>query len=161
MKKLLAIITALILLTTISFAQTPHDIGKAAIQFNDSLYCGGTVTGDSVYTFNLAMRCDWIKIFIVGNSNSPVDTIRIKEGVNTISNLTSQYTGSTVWGSYVTLKDSALNTHNIMINNTVGKSYTIWNPAMGVYKMEFLNAWANLTTRRTSFVIICKLTPGQ
>lgn len=157
MKKLIITI-AILLLSIASFAQTPHQFGngKTGTQWNDSLYCGGTVAGDSVYTIDLNLEYEWMKIFIKGNANNTVDSLKITEGAPTFSNLTLQPTGETIWGSYVALKDSGLNTVNVMVNNTVGKSFTLWNPAIGTYKMEFLNYWATNKTRKMSFVIIAK-----
>lgn len=157
MKKLIITI-AILLLSIVSFAQTPHDIGKFGTQWNDSLYCGGTVAGDSVYTIDLNLEYEWVKIFIKGNANSSVDSLIIKEGAPTRSNLTGQPTGTTIWGSYVALKDSGLNTVNVMVNNTVGKSFTLWNPALTTYELSFLNHWSSNKTRKMSFVIIAKKT---
>lgn len=157
MKKLIITI-AILLLSIVSFAQTPHDIGKFGTQWNDSLYCGGTVAGDSVYTIDLNLEYEWVKIFVKGNANNTVDSLALREGAPTRSNLTGQPTGTTIWGSLVALKDSALNTINVMVNDATGKSFTIWNPAIGTYKLYFTNYWATNKTRKMSFVIIAKKT---
>lgn len=160
MKKLY--IMFMLLFVTSIYSQTPIEIGKLGVVYNDSIYCLGTVAGgDSVYEFDLNFEAEWMKIFIEGNANNTVDSIVLKEGTYRYSNLTRNPSGGAnpiLWGSYVALKDSGLNTVNVMVNNTVGKSFTVWNPALQVYKLYFLNYWATLKTRNTTFSIVVKKT---
>lgn len=158
MKKFILFFT--LLLVSDSFPQTPINIGDYGIVLNDSIYCGGTVAGDSVYVFDLSFEVEWMKIFIEGNANSPVDSIVLKEGAIKYDNLTKREVGGAnpiLWGSYTALKDSGLNTVNIMVNNTVGKSFTLWNPPVQAYKLYFSNHWGTLKTRNTTFSILLKL----
>jgi len=158
MKKLL-VLFALLFVTNV-YAQTPIEIGDFGVVYNDSIYCLGTVAGgDSVYEFDVNFEAEWIKIFLEGDANNPVDSVVLKEGVRKYSNLTGNESGGAdpiIWGSYATLKDSAQNTTNVMINNTVGKSWTLWNPPMQMYKLYFLNYWGILTTRNATFSIVIK-----
>jgi len=160
MKKVFILIT--LLLATSAFSQTPIELGKFGTAYNDSIYFAdpsGDVLGDSIYTIDLNMEYEWMEIFIKGNANSPVDTLILQEGMFRYSNLTKYPSGGSspiIWGSYCALKDSALAVKNIMINNSVGKSYTLWNPPMGVYKLYFGNDWAGLNDRNTTFGILLK-----
>lgn len=158
MKKLL-VLFALLFVTNV-YAQTPIEIGDFGVVYNDSIYCLGTVAGgDSIYEFDLNFEAEWVKIFIEGDANDPVDSIVMKEGIYKYSNLTGNPSGGTnpvLWGSLVALKDSAQANTNVMINNTVGKSYTLWNPPMGVYKLYFLNDWTVLKTRNATFSVAVK-----
>jgi hypothetical protein len=160
MKKVFILIT--LLLATSAFSQTPIELGKFGTVYNDSIYCGGTAIGDSVYEFSLDFECEWMKVFIEGDANSPVDSIIFQEGSRKYSNLTQHESGGVnpvMWGSYCTFKDSALNTVNVLVNNTVGKSWTLWNPPMSDYKIYFANHWGTLPTRNATFSIIVKKAP--
>ena len=154
MKKLL--ILCVLLLSTFIYSQNPIEIGDNGTVWNDSLYCGGTATGDSVYIINFNMEYEWVKIFLEGDTNSSVDTVALREGTNVYSNLTGYPTNTYIWGSLATLRDSSDAKSTIMVNNSTGKSFTLWDPPMTVYKLYFLNYWGTLTTRNCTFSIVAK-----
>lgn len=155
-RKMRKFILAFVLLVTVNILpQTPIDIGRYGTVFNDSVYYA-VAGGDSVYQIDLNFEYEWMKIIIIGNANDPVDSLSIQEGTPLYSNLTGYPNGSYAWGSLAALKDSALQDHTVMVNNTVGKSYILWGPALGSYKLYIRNHWATLNTRKVSFAILVK-----
>lgn len=156
MKKLLLLIMFGLLFVTNVYSQTPIDIGDNGTVWNDSLYCGGTTIGDSVYIIDLNMEYEWVKIFLEGDTNSPVDSLALREGTNVYSNLIGQPTNTYIWGSLASLRDSSDTKSTTMVNNTTGKSFTLWDPPMTVYKLYFLNYWGTATTRNCTFSIVAK-----
>lgn len=154
MKKLLLLIMFGLLFVTNVYSQTPIDIGDNGTVWNDSLYYG--VPGDSIYTLDLNMEYEWVKIFIKGNANSPVDTIEIRDVTQVFSNLTGYPSGTSYAGSVAVLKDSALNTVNLIINNTTGKSYTLWNPPMSGLQFKLKNYRVAVPNRSSFISVIAK-----
>ncbi len=140
MKKL--IITLVFLLIGITQAQTGGvAIGDASV-WTDSVGYGtgaaGTPTAsDSVWILKTDFSYEWYRIFVKGNANSTVDSVKIQAG--TIRYYNSGNAKDTIWGSWATLKDSVWGSVNTIVNNTVGKDYTLFNPAAQLLKFSLLN----------------------
>ena len=125
-------------------------IGSAST-WTDSLGYGVVAASDSVLILDTSFSNEWYRIFVKGNSNSPVDSIGIKAGAVRYTN--SGVAVDTVWGSYSTLKDSSWSNANTIVNNTVGKDYTLFNPAIQLLKFSLLNHRGGLITRNVVITI--------
>lgn len=157
MKKLL-VLFALLFVTNV-YAQTPIEIGDYATVWNDSIWFSdneGLGSGDSTFVLDLNGEYDWVQIILYGNTNSSIDSLNAKEGAYIYSNLTTYPSGAINWGSQAAFKDSAMNDVNVLINNTTGVSYTLWNPPMQLLRLAFSNYRNALTTRTTFFSVIAK-----
>lgn len=153
MKTLFATILLSLSLIGVNYSQVQGlPIGDATI-WTDSVGYSGSDTlavADSVWTLKVDFNNEWYRIFIAGNSNSPVDSIYIKAG-------TIRYRGKTaidtLWGSYATLKDSGWNTVNVIVNNTVGKDFTLFNPVTQLLQIGLLNYRGVLPTRNARLTV--------
>jgi hypothetical protein len=128
-------------------------IGDATI-WTDSLGYSGSdtlVVADSSFILKVDFNNEWYKVFVKGNANSSVDSIYVQAGAVRYNNYGTPL--DTVWGSYTTLKDSAWNSVNVIVNNTVGKDYMIYTPVAELLKFQLLNYRAALTTRNVVLTI--------
>lgn len=148
MKKLLLF---LLLLAGVTFAQTNGKaIGNASV-WTDSLGYGVVATSDSVWILKTDFANTWYRLFIKGNANSPVDSIYAQVG--SIRYRESGQAVDTVWGSWSTVKDSVWESANTMVNNSVGKDFTLYVPAVQLLKLSLLNHRATLVTRNVVITI--------
>ena len=156
MKKL---ILMLILLAGVSFAQTTDsgirgiDEGFATI-YTDSIGYGtaGTAGDDSVLIIGTQSAHSWYRVFVEGNSNSPVDSFYVQAGIIRHGGYLNPRV-DTVWGSWMAVKDSAWGDINTMINNTVGKDFLLFTPMAHILKFTLLNHRATLTTRNCTITV--------
>lgn len=148
MKKL---ILFLMLLSGIIVAQTRGVTVGDGVIWTKTLKFGTSAVRDSVWILPTNFAYDWFRIFIKGNSNSPVDSIGVKAG--TIRYNQAQNKVDTVWGSYSTLKDSSWGNVNLIINNTVGKDYTLFNPVVQLLRFKILNNRAVRPTRSLEITV--------
>lgn len=145
-----------ILLTTLSLAQMN---GKWIIDgqfrtYTDSLqYQTDAVEGkDSVWIISFNFNPDAIKIYVKGNNNSPVDSIGVQFGYDVYNE--SGTVIETFYGSWTALKDSAWNTVNTIVNNTVGKDYSLFNfPTFSKVKLTLRNHRGTLATRKSQVTV--------
>jgi len=125
--------------------------GQGTIR-SDSVYFGaGTATVDSVKIYDFRFANYWYSIVFEGNANSPVDSVIITKGTLRFND--AGVLQDTVWGNQINWKDSTWTDVNTLINNTVGVHYTAFEPVVNLLKIEFLNAWANLNTRKLKYVL--------
>ena len=148
MKKLLI---ALLLLSAPLFAQTAGKLVGGGTVWTDSLGYGVVATSDSVWILNVNFAYDWFRIFVKGNANDAVDSIGLQAG--SVRYNESRAAVDTVWGSYSTVKDSVWDSINIMVNNSTGKDFTLFNPSVQLLKFSLLNYRALLTTRNVTITI--------
>ena len=142
----------LLLLAPVIISQTAgfNEYNKYTIQYTDSIYYGGP--GDSTWVVDLSDLSDFPVIFIDGNSNSPVDSVRVTFGVKVYNS--SGAATDTTWGSTAVLKDSAFNVQATIVNNTVGKDYQVVRSAVQLMKFEILNYRGTATTRSIRLSIL-------
>ncbi len=145
MKKILSTILILLAFVSINFAQSNGLIMTSkAITWTDSVYYGGP--GDSVWVVPVNFRADNFRIYFDANSNSPVDSIGIELGAIVYNSTGTKI--DTTWGSYVAVKDSAWNTLNVAVNNTVGKDYSLFfMPPVELIRISLLNYRLAVPTR--------------
>ena len=151
MKKILILF---LLIAGMSFAQTKGKLVGGGTVWTDSLGYGVVATSDSVWILDTNFANEWYRIFIKGNTNSPVDSIIIQAG--TVRYSEGKAAIDTVWGSWSTVKDSVWGSINTIINNTVGKDFTLFNPATQLLKFSLLNHRAGLVTRNVAITIDAK-----
>ena len=154
MKTFFAILILSISLIGIGNAQSNGlPIGDATI-WTDSLGYSGSdtlVVADSVFIIKPDFNNEWYRVFVKGDANSSVDSIYIQAGAIRYSNVGTAI--DTVWGSYSTLKDSAWGSINVIVNNSVGKDFTIFNPVTQLLKFGLLNYREALPTRNVTLTI--------
>ena len=143
MKKLIFLLSFL-LLNAVSFSQTPIDLGNNGTVWNDSLYFG--TPGDSIYTIDLNMEYEWVKIFLEGDANSPVDSIAVYNGSNLYGNASGKPNGNTLYGTVFAT----------IVNTATGKETTLTQPPMQLLKIALVNHRATLATRNITFIIQAK-----
>jgi len=155
MKKILSIVLILFAVCSVSFGQDNGLIMTSkVITWTDSLqYQTDAIAGkDSVWILPVNYRADYFRIYLDANTNSPIDSIGIELGARVYTN--TGVCTDTIWGSYIAVKDSALNTLNVLINNTTGKDYTLWNlPPIDLMKLSLLNYRNLLPTRKVRVTI--------
>lgn len=153
MKQLLALI---ILFSIGVYAQTQGVIvtSKASI-YADSLQFEVSDTlaqKDSVWIIRPNFNANYVRLFIKGNANSSVDSLGVQLG--TLRYNVNGVPIDTTWGSYVAFKDSAWNTVNTLVNNTVGKDFSLYvMPAIQLIKISLLNYRAALLTRKVDVIV--------
>ena len=155
------ILTLILLLAiaSIGFAQSGGIIitSKASV-FADSLQYEVSDTlnqKDSVYIINTNLKFEYARIIIKGSANSPVDSLGIQLGGIRYNNDGTAI--DTLWGSFVSLKDSAWNTVQTIVNNTVGKDYSLYTmPVFQLMKVSILNHRATLVTRKLDILVELK-----
>lgn len=141
----------LILLSGLSFAQTGGiAIGNSSI-WTDSLGYGVVATSDSVWILDVGFSNEWYRIFIKGNANDAVDSVILQAG--SVRYNEQKVAQDTVWGSYSTVKDSVWESITVMVNNSTGKDFTLFNPAVQLLKFSLLNHRASLATRNVVITI--------
>jgi len=134
----------LFLLLTISvLGQTTGKFVGSSMVITDSLRYVTTGTADSVMIVDLGFNFNWVRIFVQGNANDPVDSIGVKFGTIRYRPETG---GSrmfvpvdTVWGGYVPLKDLTWETTNTIVNSSAGKDYFILAPKPQLIWIGLLN----------------------
>ena len=152
MRKL--ILLFLIILSGIAFSQTKGKVvGEGAI-WTDSLGYGTVVTSDSVWILNINFNYDHYRFFIKGNTSSPVDSIGLMPGSIRYDEMKNPV--DTIWGSQVALEDSAGNTIYTIVNNTVGKDFTLVRSATQLLKLSLLNHRGGLITRNVTITVDAK-----
>jgi hypothetical protein len=157
MKK--TILLFLIILSGIAFSQSKGIVIGDGVVWTDSVGYGTGAVGsatasDSVFILNTRFSNEWYRIFIKGNAHSTVDSVKIQAG--TIRYYNTGVPKDTIWGSFITLKDSAWNTVNTIVNNTTGKDYTIYNPIIQLLKFSLLNYRAASLLRNVTITINAK-----
>lgn len=149
----------ILLISFISIAQTTGVIitNKASV-YSDSLQFEVSDTlnqKDSVMIIKTNFRFEYARIFLAGNANSSVDSLGVQLG-----GITYDVNGTpidTMWGSYVAFKDSAWNTVNTLVNNTVGKDFSLYTmPVFQLMKISILNYRAALLTRKVDIIVELK-----
>ena len=155
MKKILLTLCALVCWSGIGLSQSNArtiNVETGGYVFTDSLgYTTLSETSDSVLIINMNFAKGAMHLFVKGNANSPVDSFAIRAG--SIIYDTDGDSSDVTWGSWVTLQDSAIGTHNTVINNTVGKDYVIKRDVTQLLMFTLLNVRANLATRNCSITI--------
>ena len=152
------IVAFILLFSGIMFAQSNGKVVGGGVIWTDSLGWNTTDTtgllSDSVLIINVDFTHEWYKVFVHGNANSSVDTV----GITTGSIVYNDYGSAidTVWGSAKTLKDSVWDSINLMINNSTGKDFLIFDPAIQLLKFSLLNYRAALLTRNVIITINAK-----
>lgn len=156
MKKILI---SVLLLAGITFGQSS---GKWIIDhqfrtYTDSLQWSTSTADalikDSVWILSFNWNPDYIKFMLKGNANSTVDSVGVKLGYE-IYNETADTLQETIYGCQTSLKDSAWATVNVMINNSTGKDYTLYNlPAFPKLKLSLLNYREGVITRKVQITV--------
>lgn len=148
-------VIALLILFTIGLnAQSTGTIVTSRLSvYADSLqYQTDAVAGkDSVWIIKM-FDAKTVRLFIKGNANSPVDSLGIKLG--SIRYSENGVPIDTTWGSYIAFKDSAWNTVNTIVNNTVGKDFSLYTmPALQLMKISIRNHRGTLPTRKLDAIV--------
>jgi hypothetical protein len=151
------VIILFVLLTSFLF---PQSGGKWIIDYQVRTYTDslqfendGIAGKDSVWLLTFNFNPKTVKVFIKGNANAGGDSIGLQYGYDVYNELATTIT-ETNWGSQTSVKDSAWNTVNVMINNTTGKDYTLYNlPAFNKLKFSLLNYRAAVPTRKVQVTI--------
>lgn len=150
MKKI--ILLFVMTLAGIAFSQSTGVVEGNGVIWTDSLgYTKYAETKDSVWILKTNFLYNDYRIFIKGNANTTVDSLRCYSG--TIRYRENKTPVDTIWGSQIALKDSAGNTVYTIINNTVGKDYTMTRPATQLFKIALLNYRAAKPLRNTVLTI--------
>lgn len=145
------VLIMILFISGLSYNQTLTNVGNGGRIITDSLYYG--TPGDSVTIYNFETDYTSLRIIIKGNANATADTIAIREGTIRYDNNNNPI--DTIWGSLVALKDSAFNTTNFVINNTLGKSFSLYTLPVGtLYKFYLTNYRATVPTRKVHYAII-------
>ncbi len=140
-----------LILTGLTFAQTGGKLVGDGAVWTDSLgYTNLDETSDSVLILE-TRHYNWFKIFLDGNSNAQADSLYLQSGSFVWSEVDT--VADTVWGSWAALKDSAWTDTNIMINNTVGKHYLLFDPVSDLLRFTLLNYRAAIPTRNCRITI--------
>lgn len=153
MKKLIILI---FVICSLSYAQMDGKwlVDGESRTYTDSLQYNtdGLAGKDSVWIINFNFNPSAIKIYVKGNANSTVDTITAQLGYDVFNE--SDALIETNYGSITALKDSGWNTVNSMINNTVGKDFSVYNfPAFGKLKLSLANYRAAVPTRKVQITV--------
>ena len=158
MKKILLTLCAFVCWSGIGFAQIHQpnartiNVETGGYVVTDSIgYTNLSETSDSVWIIDMGFAKGWISLFVTGNANSPVDSVRIRAGSRTYD--TSGDSSGVTWGSWVALKDSAWGDLNVMVNNSVGKDFLIFRPVTQLLEFTLMNNRANLVTRNCQITI--------
>ena len=118
----------------------------------DSLgYTNLDETSDSVIVLNMNFTKSKIRIFVTGNANTTLDSIHVRQG-SYIYNTSGTVVGTT-YGSWASLSDSAGTATNIIINNTVGKDYTLKSSVVQLLQFVLMNHRPTLVTRNVQITI--------
>jgi hypothetical protein len=149
-------IILVLFLTCLSFAQMN---GKWVFEneyrtYTDSLQfqTDAVASKDSVWILNLNFNPDAVKFYIKGNANSTVDTVIAQLGYDVYNE--SGAVVQTNYGSITALKDSGWNTVNYMINNTVGKDFSLFNfSTFNKIKLTLKNYRAAVPTRKIQVTV--------
>ena len=149
MKKLLLFI-AIIFAVNIS-AQTASKLVGGGTVWTDSLGYGVIATSDSVWILDVNFAYDWFRIFVAGNANDAVDSLILQAGA--VRYTEGGAAVDTVWGSYSTVKDSVWESINTIVNNSAGKDFTLFNPAVQLLRFSLMNHRASLTTRNVIITV--------
>ena len=156
MKKILSIVLILLAVCSFSFGQSNGLVMTSkVITWTDSLGYSGSDTltvADSVWIIPVNYRADYFRIYLDANSNSAVDSIGVELGARVYTS--AGVCTDTTWGSYTAIKDSGLNTLNVMVNNEGGKDYTLWNlPPVDLMKLSLLNYRVAVLTRNVRVTV--------
>lgn len=122
--------------------------------WTDSLqYQNDAVAGkDSVWVIPVNFRCDMFRIYLDGNANNPVDSISLELGAIVYNDDGDKI--DTTWGSAISVKDSAWNTLQIMVNKSTSKDYsTYFMPPVELMRLSLLNYRASAVTRKVRVTV--------
>lgn len=151
MKKIIMMLVLLLSLSTV-FAQSNGVFLNADTQtWSDSIYYG--TPGDSVWIIKTNdFSKGSFRILLEGNANDPVDSLGIELGAY-IRN-SSGTVISAVYGSQISVKDSAWNTLQTLVNSSTGKDYSLYVlPPVELIKITLLNHRGTLATRKVSVIV--------
>ena len=141
-----------LILTGLTFAQTGGKLVGDGAVWTDSLgYTNLDETSDSVLILE-TKHYNWFKIFLDGNSNAQADSLYLHSG-SFVWNEQKTAVTDTVWGSQSMVKDSVWGDLNTMINNTVGKSFLLFDPVTDLLRFTLLNYRAAIPTRNCRITI--------
>lgn len=102
---------------------------------------------DSVWIIPVNFRCDFFRIYLDGNANDPVDSISLELGAIVYNDDGDKI--DTTWGSAISVKDSAWNTLQTMVNKSTSKDYsTYFMPPVELMRLSLLN-YADALPERT------------
>lgn len=155
MKRLILIIA--IILTSLSFAQMN---GKWVIDgqfrtWTDSLQYTANdsdAVKDSVWVINFGFNPDAVRIYVKGNANNTVDSINVRLSAKVYNE--SGTLVETLWSNPVSLKDSAWNTVNLIVNKSTGKDYSIYQfSTFDSIKISLLNATSTIRERKVQITV--------
>jgi len=140
-----------LVLTGLTIAQTTGRIIGDMTVWTDSIgYTNLSETSDSVWILD-TKPYDWFRIFVEGNSNSPVDSFYIQAG--TVRYSESKSAVDTIWSSWAMVRDSSWVGQQTMINNSVGKDWLLFNPVTKLLRFTLLNYRTSSPTRNVVITI--------
>ena len=155
------IFIAFILMTASIFAQNWIPQGSGYTYSFDLKYTNEAVSSDSVAMLDFNMDYgNLAEVFIEGNSNSPVDTIVFRSGGKIYGN-TTLAVSDTSWGSDTPLKDSTGTIINIIVNQSTGKHFFIYEPLLDLIEARLTNYRAEDPTRSVTITIKTKKSQTQ
>ena len=146
-------ILSLLFLLTISISAQSWIPQGNGYTYSFDLKYGGSATSDSIAHIDFDLQYGNITTIIVeGNANDPVDSIYIRYGAKQIDSYGSA-PSDTIWGSYAALKDSSGKIVNVIVNQSTGKHFFIYEPALDVLEIGLLNHRPTLDDRKVELTI--------
>jgi len=147
MKKILLLFALFNLCVIAQDYDDPVAVGNG-IAVYDSLYYG--TPGDSVHIITLGLKENWGAIGLIGNSNSPVDSIKVTIGARRYS--ASNVPTTTIdWFDEITIRNNDWELVTRLVNTTTNSYYLLMSPLNWYLKIELVNYRATLTSRKIKY----------
>ena len=153
--------TPLLFLFSISaFSQTQWISQGSGYTYSFDLKYGSVATSDSSEIIDIGMQLgDILEVFVDSSSNSPIDSIGIYTGARgwaAGSRMGITAPNDTIWGGLAQIRDSSWTAGNVLIANSVGTHYTLYEPVLDLAKFQILNARSNLPDRQIKLILKIK-----
>lgn len=146
-------ILSLLFLLTISITAQNWIPQGNGFTYSFDLKYGTEAVSDSVIHLDFDLQYgNMTTIIIEGNANDPVDSLYARYGgkVFLVFGVTAS---DTAWGSYSGLKDSTGTIVNVIVNQSTGKHFFIYEPALDVLEIGLLNDRATLADREVNITV--------
>ena len=155
MRKMFLVFAIISVASMIGFAQKDGKIITSKVTvWSDSLqYQTDAVAGkDSVKIIRTNYNVNAFRIYLDGNDNSPVDSLKIQLGGRIYDD--NGVCVDTSWGSIISLKDSVWALNSTLINQSTGKDFSSYTmPPIDLIKITLLNYRAAVPTRKVTVTL--------